>query len=57
MKLNQLMNLTAAGALSGAFWGTLVGLIFLVPLFGTALGAASARSAARLAMPASTTIS
>lgn len=41
VKLNQLMNLTAAGALSGAFWGTLVGLIFMMPLVGTAIGAAS----------------
>jgi uncharacterized membrane protein len=41
VKLNQMMNLTAAGALSGAFWGTLVGAIFLMPLVGTALGAAS----------------
>jgi uncharacterized membrane protein len=41
VKLNQLMNLTAAGALSGAFWGTLIGFIFLMPLVGTALGAAS----------------
>lgn len=41
IKLNQLMNTTASGALSGAFWGTLVGLIFMVPLLGTAIGAAS----------------
>jgi len=41
IKLNQLVNTTAAGALSGAFWGTLIGLIFLNPLLGTALGAAS----------------
>jgi uncharacterized membrane protein len=41
VKLNQMMNLTAAGALSGAFWGTLIGAIFLMPLVGTALGAAS----------------
>jgi uncharacterized membrane protein len=41
VKLNQMMNLTAAGALSGAFWGMLIGLIFLMPLVGTALGAAS----------------
>jgi uncharacterized membrane protein len=41
VKLNQLMNLTATGALSGAFWGTLVGFIFLMPLVGTAIGAAS----------------
>jgi uncharacterized membrane protein len=41
IKLNQLMNLTAAGAASGALWGTLVGFIFLMPLLGTAIGAAS----------------
>jgi uncharacterized membrane protein len=47
VKLNQMMNLTAAGALSGAFWGMLIGLIFLMPLVGTALGAASALLVAR----------
>ena len=41
VKLNQMVNLTAQGALSGAFWGTLIGAIFMVPLIGTALGAAS----------------
>src|SRR3974390_415021 len=41
VKLNQLINTTAAGAVSGAFWGTLIGLIFLMPLAGAALGAAS----------------
>jgi len=41
VKLNQMMNLTAAGVLSGAFWGTLIGAIFLMSLVGTALGAAS----------------
>jgi len=41
VKLNQLLNTTAAGALSGAIWGTLIGLIFLAPLVGTAIGAAS----------------
>lgn len=41
VKLHQLMNLTAAGAASGALWGTLVGFIFLMPLLGTAIGAAS----------------
>lgn len=33
--------LRPAGALSGGFWGTLVGMIFMMPLFGAALGAAS----------------
>src|ERR1700760_2000480 len=41
IKLNQLINTTAAGAVSGAFWGSLIGLIFLMPLAGAALGAAS----------------
>jgi uncharacterized membrane protein len=41
IKLNQLFHTTAAGAVSGTFWGTLVGLIFLMPLVGAALGAAS----------------
>ena len=41
IKLNQLINTTAAGAVSGTFWGTLVGLIFLMPLAGAAIGAAS----------------
>jgi uncharacterized membrane protein len=41
VKLNQMINLTATGAASGALWGTLIGFIFLNPLIGTALGAAS----------------
>src|SRR5438874_10146447 len=41
IKLNQLINTTTAGAVSGTFWGTLIGLIFLMPLAGAALGAAS----------------
>lgn len=41
IKLNQLVNATAVGAVSGTFWGTLIGLIFLMPLVGAALGAAS----------------
>ncbi len=32
VKLNQIHNLTASGAVSGGFWGTLIGLIFLNPL-------------------------
>jgi uncharacterized membrane protein len=41
VKLRQLYNLTAAGAARGGFWGALVGLIFLNPLFGFAIGAAA----------------
>jgi uncharacterized membrane protein len=41
IKLNQMINTTAAGAVGGAFWGALIGLIFLMPLAGAAVGAAS----------------
>ena len=40
VKLNQLFHPTAAGAATGAFWGTLIGMLFLMPLAGGALGAA-----------------
>jgi uncharacterized membrane protein len=39
VKLHQAVNLTAAGAVSGGFWGMLIGMIFLNPLAGAALGA------------------
>lgn len=39
IKLHQAVNLTAAGAVSGGFWGSLIGLIFLNPLLGFAMGA------------------
>src|SRR3974390_3199805 len=41
VKLNQLINTTKIGAVGGTFWGALIGLIFLMPLAGAALGAAS----------------
>ena len=41
VKLNQLVNMTAAGAASGSFWGLLIGVLFLNPILGVALGAAS----------------
>src|SRR5215470_2733688 len=41
VRLHQAVNLTAAGAVSGGFWGTLVGLMFLNPLLGLAVGAAA----------------
>jgi uncharacterized membrane protein len=40
VKLNQLVHTTAAG---GALWGTLIGMLFLMPLAGTASGAVSGR--------------
>lgn len=39
VKLNQAYQLTTAGAVSGGFWGTLIGLLFLNPLLGAAVGA------------------
>ena len=41
IKLHQAMSLTGAGAAGGALWGGLIGLLFLAPLFGMAIGAAS----------------
>lgn len=41
IKLNQMVNLWTVGASGGAFWGILVGLLFLHPLIGVAAGAAS----------------
>jgi uncharacterized membrane protein len=40
VKLHQ-PSLAGLGAASGALWGGLIGLIFLVPLFGMAVGAAA----------------
>jgi len=31
VKLNQLVNTTAAGAASGSFWGLVIGAFFLIP--------------------------
>ncbi len=39
VKLHQAVNLTAAGAVGGSFWGMLIGMIFLNPLLGLAVGA------------------
>jgi uncharacterized membrane protein len=39
VKLHQMYNLTAMGAVSGGFSGSLIGLIFLNPLLGMAVGA------------------
>lgn len=48
IKLDQLMNTTASGAMSGSFWGLFVGVLFLSPLIGAALGAASGAIAGAL---------
>ena len=41
IKLHQMVSLTGLGAVSGGFWGSLIGLIFLNPLLGMAVGAAA----------------
>ena len=49
VKLNQLFHPVKTGAVSGLFWGTLVGLLFMMPLAGAALGAASGALGGKLA--------
>ncbi|HSO81755.1 DUF1269 domain-containing protein [Thiocapsa sp.] len=39
VKLHQAVNLSAVGAVGGGFWGMLIGLVFLNPLLGAAIGA------------------
>ena len=48
VQLHQAVNLTAAGAVGGAFWGTLIGLLFLNPLLGAAVGAGSGALSGKL---------
>jgi len=48
IKLNQAVNLTAAGAASGTFWGLLIGALFLSPFLGAAVGATSGAIAGAL---------
>ena len=46
-KTRQLHSLTGSGALGGAFWGLLFGLLFFVPLLGRQSGLRLVASAAR----------
>lgn len=41
IKLHQAVNMTATGAASGSFWGLLIGLIFMNPIFGVVAGTAA----------------
>ena len=54
VKLHQAMNLTVAGAMSGGFWGLLIGLIFFNPLLGWAAGAGVGAISGKLADVATT---
>jgi len=49
VKLNQLFQPVAHGAVSGMLWGSLIGLLFMIPLAGAAIGAASGALRGRLA--------
>src|SRR3954449_12716208 len=48
IKLHQAMSTTGAGAAGGALWGGLIGLLFLAPLFGMAIGAATGAVAGKM---------
>jgi uncharacterized membrane protein len=41
VRLNQPFSMVGAGAVSGGFWGALIGLLFLNPLLGMAVGASA----------------
>jgi uncharacterized membrane protein len=47
-KLDQAVNLTAAGAVGGSFWGLLIGALFLNPLLGMAVGAGAGAISGKL---------
>ena len=47
-KVKQVASLTGAGALGGAFWGMLIGLLFFAPWLGLAIGAVTGAVAGRL---------
>jgi uncharacterized membrane protein len=48
IKLHQARSTAGVGAVGGAAWGGLIGLLFLAPLFGMAIGAASGAIAGKM---------
>jgi uncharacterized membrane protein len=48
-KIKQARNLVGVGALGGAFWGMLIGLLFLAPWLGLAIGAGVGALSGKLA--------
>ncbi len=48
IKLHQAVSTTGMGAAGGAMWGGLIGLLFLAPLFGMAIGAATGAVAGKV---------
>ena len=49
VRIHQAVSLTGAGAASGALWGTLIGMLFLMPVAGLAVGAATGAIGGKLA--------
>jgi len=48
VKVKQAVSLVGAGAMGGAFWGLLIGIIFWMPWLGLIIGAASGALAGKL---------
>ena len=48
-KVKQAHSLVGAGALGGAFWGLLIGLIFFMPWLGLAIGAVTGALSGKMA--------
>jgi uncharacterized membrane protein len=48
VKLKQAVDLTTTGAVSGGFWGLLIGTLFLSPVLGAAVGAAAGAASGAL---------
>ncbi|MFD5434299.1 DUF1269 domain-containing protein [Kitasatospora sp. NPDC127067] len=48
-KTRHLSDMTGMGAVGGAFWGFLLGMVFFVPVLGAALGAAGGALGGHLA--------
>ncbi len=47
IRIHQSKSLTGAGAVSGGFWGALLGMLFLAPVLGAAIGAATGAAAGK----------
>ena len=49
VRIHQAVSLIGAGAASGALWGTLIGMLFLMPVAGLAIGAGTGALTGKLA--------